>query len=493
MKLGGTTSSFFQLVSANVVTKVTGLVAFGFFTRLLTTDELAFLPVYGMIQGLSHVLFGFGLQPTLIRRLPGLLESDRPSAGSLIRMSTRILMIGTATFALGVLLVAEPLAEKLLGSASHTLLIRLTAVGACCFAWRNICHYLLWSASYFDKIATVRAGAALGRAALGVAGLLVGGLKGLAIGLVINDALALVLSVIYSKDLLMIPVGPGLSHISLLKESLPFYFESYLTYLRNQGDNWIVATVLGPAAMGVYFVAMRFPMLLMMFVESFDKVVTTQLSKRRDTPDAISSSINDLLSPLVLVAVPGVFMMMGLLPVLIKVVAGPGFEVAILPGMILCLMQLVRIFAVPPSRGVFVTRTPITRVMITTVESASLIISLVVLVPLIAEPGVAISRLVAALAMLVASFVILNKRLHITFPWKPLAVSTSISTAMAATILAGIISVDNIMLSPVFAIAGVIVFLFLTWMFQAKEFFGALDQAVPFDVPTPLRRLMRLI
>ena len=489
MKLGGSTGSFLQLISANVVTKVAGLVAFGVFARYLTKEDLAFLPIYGMLAALSYVLFGFGLQPTIIRRLPGLLEADRPAAGQLIRMSTRLLMIGTTVFAFGVFLAATPLAERLLGSAAQAPLLRLTALGSCCFAWRNICHYLLWAASRFDKIAIVRSGAALGRTALGVGGLMAGGVKGLAVGLVISDAMTLLLAITYCRDLLKIPAGPGPSHMSLLRESLPFYFESYLTYLRTQGDDWIVATTLGPAAMGVYFVAKRFPMLLMMFVESFDKVVTTQLSRLRYDPTAISKSVDKLMAPLVTIALPGIFMILGLMPVLIKVVAGPGFKAAILPGMILCLMQLIRILAVPISRGVFVTRPPLTRVLITTIESVFLIVTLVLLVPLLAEPGVAISRLVAALATIICSYVVLSKHLQIQLPWRRLAVSGFVSSLMTLTVLVGVSSNDNVLLTPLFVLAGVTVFFALTWLVQAEEFFGALEQTLPFNLPGSLKRL----
>ena len=491
MKSGGATGSFLQLLSANVVTKIAGLIALGVFTRLLTKQDLAFLPVYGMLTELSYVLFGFGLQPTLIRRLPGLLKNDRPAAGRLIRMSTRILVAGSLVFVLGVFLAAAPIAASLLGSASHSTLIRLTALGSCCFAWRNICRYLLWAASRFDKIAIVRTGAALGRLGLGVGGLLVGGIEGLAVGLVVTDALTFLLAIMYTKDLLQIPAGPGPSNRELLRESRPFYFESYLTYLRNQGDNWLVATTLGPAAISIYFVAKRFPLLLMMFVESFDKVITPQLSKKRNDPVAIGHSVGKLTASLVTLAVPTIFMIMGLLPVMIKLVAGPGFEAAILPGMILCLMQLIRILAVPINRGVFVTRPPSTRVLITTIESAALIVSLVLLVPPLAVQGVAFSRFVAALTMFLCSFFVLKKHIKVLFPWQRLAVSGFVSAAMMATVLAVVLSQDNLLLAPFIALAGAAVFLLLTWLVQAKEFFETLEQILPFELPGFLRRLMR--
>jgi len=490
MKLGSASKGFLQLISANVATKVAGLVAFGVFTRLLPKEDLAFLPIYGMLTTLSYILFGFGLQPTIIRRLPGLLEKDRLVAGRFIRMSAELLLAGIAIYSAGIFLAAGPLASRLLGSATQAPLIQLTAIGSFCFALRHVCHYLLWAASRFDKIAIVRIGAAAGRTVLGVIGLLMGGIKGLAVGLVINEALVFLRAATYSRDLLLLPIGPRSSYVTLLRESLPFYFESYLTYLRGQGDNWIVATTLGPAAMGVYYVAKRFPMLLMLFVESFDKVVTSKLSRQRADIETTGRTVNELLSPLTTIAVPGIFMIIGLLPALITVVAGPSFEAAIVPGMILCLMQLVRIFVVPVSRGVFVIRPPLTRVTITIFESGFLISSLFLLVPLLAEPGVAISRLVAALVTFICSFVVLRRDLRVILPWRQLVISTLVSSAMAATVLIGLLSNTNLIFAPLFALAGVFVFLVLTRIFQAKSFFRDLEIALPFDLPAPLHRFM---
>jgi O-antigen/teichoic acid export membrane protein len=491
MKLGSTSGGFLQLTSANIITKIFGLISLGFFTRYLSNEQLAFLPVYGMLEALSYVLLGFGLQPTIIRRLPALLETDMAGAGWLIRTSTRILIIGPAMYCIGVFLLAEPLAAKLLGNPASASLIRLTAVGSFFFAWRNVCHYLLWSASRFDKIAIVRSVNAIGRAVLGVLGLMFGGILGLAIGLVLSDALTLMLILGYSRAMLQIPAGPGPSSLRLIRDSIPFYFESYLTYLRGQGDNWIVAYTLGPAAMGVYFVAMRFPMLLMMMVESLDKVITTGLSRRRKDITAIGSFVNELISHMVTISVPSIFLMIALMPFLTRFVAGPGFEGAVLPAMILCAMQLVRILAVPTHRGVFVVRPPMARVMITVVESIFLVGSLFLLIPVFAVTGVAVGRFIAALAMLVGSFVALKGHLVVRFPWHRLAVSTVISTAMAAVILVGTSSLNNVLLAALITLAGVVVFFILTWLFQAEAFITALEKMLPIDLAGPLRRLMR--
>ncbi len=488
MNIGGATRGFLQLISANLLTKITGILALVLFTRQLSIEELAFLPVYQMPGALSYVILGFGLQPTMIRRLPALLKTDRPQAGSLIRMGTSIIMTGTAVFAIGVFFAAAPIAKQLLGSSDHFMLIRITAFGSLSYTWRNIFHHLLWAASRFDKMAAVRTGAALGRTIFGVAGLFIGGIEGLAIGFVINDTLALILAIVYCRDLLRIPAGPRVPIKGLLNEARPFHLESFMTYLRGQGDNWVVATALGPESLGIYFVAKRFPMLLTMFLDSLDKIVTTKLSQKRNDPQAIRTSINSLLSPMATLAVPSIFMVMALLPTLTRLVAGPGFEAAILPGIVLCIMQLGRLFVVPIGRGVFLTRPPLTRMLVTTVESIFLIVSLILLMPILAELGVAISRVIAALTTLICSYWVLKRHLAIKFPWRRIIISFFTSSSMLAVILFGVMTNHSLTMAPIFIAGGITVFVILTWLFQASVFLGDLEKAVPFPLPNFLQR-----
>lgn len=491
MSMSGATRGFLQLISANLVTKITGILALVLFTRHLAIEELAFLPVYQMPGPLSYVIFGFGLQPTIIRLLPTLLKTDLPAAGRLIRMGTSVILAGTAIFSIGVFFSAAPIAEKLLGSTDHYKLIQITAFGSLAYTWRNVFHHLLWASSRFDKMAIVRTGAAIGRTIFGVTGLLIGGLEGLAFGFVINDTLTLILAIVFCWDLLCIPPGPGLSIANLLREARPFHFESFMTYLRVQGDDWVVATVLGPTALGIYFVAKRFPMLLTMFMESLDKVVTAKLSPDRENPQAISNSINALLRPMATLAVPSIFMVMALIPTLTRLVAGPAFEAAILPGIVLCMRQLGSFFVVPIGRGLFLTRPPLTRMLVTAVESLFLILSLILLMPLLAELGVAISRVVAALTTLTVSYLVLRRHLTIQIPWQRLAISIFTSSSMLGIVLLGVMSNHSLLMAPLFFAAGIIVFAILTWLLQVNVFLGDLEKALPFSLPVFLQRRIK--
>lgn len=490
MNLGKATRGFLHLFFSNVITKIAGLISLGVFTRQLTTEELAFLPVYTMLGPMTYMFLGFGLQPTMIRRLPELLKTDRPTAGRMIRLCVPTIMSGTGLFSVGVFLTAPIIARKLLGSEEGAYLIRYTAVGMTFYTWRNTFMQLLWSASRFKLMASVRTTSAVGRAALGVVGLLIDGIRGLALAQVITDGVTLLMSIYNCRDLLRLPMGPGFSMGQLLRESLPFYFEGYLTYLRNQGDSLVVASFLGPKALGIYFVAKRLPLMLRMVMESLDKVTTSQLSQLRNDQAALTRSIHRILLPQVVIFIPAIFLLMGMFPQLIRLIAGPGFEAAVLPGMILCLLQLGLLITVPLSRGVFVFRPPVTRLKITSIESLFLIGTLALLVPFIQETGVAIARVAASLAALTTSYLILRNHLPVRFPWRPAILSLIISAVMMAMVLWGTLFYPGILPALLATAAGMVFFLVTTWFVQAEVFYSSVLQLSPVSLPPGLVRFL---
>ena len=278
-----------QLASANVAVKFLGILMIAFFARYLSKEELAVLPVYEMLAALSGIFLSFGVQPTFLRLLPAKYAENIDEARSLIFTGGALLISGATAFALGVFLLADWLNPILFRGQEFADLIRIFSVGFFFISVRNFSHAVLWSSSRFDRISVIQLTAAISRAVFLAGFLLLWGLKGLALGLVINEILCASLSAYFIRDIIR---GPRVSFYpvrALLKESWPFYFEGFLIYFRSQGDNWIVATMLGPAAMAVYFVAKRLPMTMLMFIESLDKIVTSEISKRRNDPAEIKS------------------------------------------------------------------------------------------------------------------------------------------------------------------------------------------------------------
>jgi len=489
--LGRSVKSLMQLASANVAVKFLGVLMIAFFARYLSKEELAVLPVYEMLAALSGIFFSFGIQPTFLRLLPAKYAENVDEARSLIFTGGILFISGATAFAVSVFLLADWLNPILFKGQEFAHLIRIFSVGFFFISVKNFSHALLWSTSRFDRISIVQLTAAIGRAVFLAGFLLIWGLKGLALGLVINEVLCASLSAYFIRDII---IGPRVAFYpmhSLLKESWPFYFEGFLIYFRSQGDNWIVATMLGPAAMSVYFVAKRLPMTMVMFMESLDKIVTSEISKRRNDPEEIKGYIRSLFLVNSHVTLPGTVFVMGLAPLFILLVAGNAYMDAVVPCLILCAVLPIQALQIPLGRGIFVIHPPKVRVLMTVVESVVLIACLFVLAPLFSENGIALSRVIAAGAGLVMALLVLRKSIGLGLPWNQAALSALFAAIMAGVMLALQSWTSNLWFAPVYAMAGILVFLVLVSLFNSRAYYAIVNTVMPFTFKDPIRMIIR--
>ena len=84
-----------KLVSGNVATKAIGIFVLAFYARVLTKEELAIFPIYGMLSGLTPVILSFGVKANLLKWLPSLLKKNMPEARRLVASSALLSVSGT--------------------------------------------------------------------------------------------------------------------------------------------------------------------------------------------------------------------------------------------------------------------------------------------------------------------------------------------------------------------------------------------------------------
>jgi O-antigen/teichoic acid export membrane protein len=487
LNLAQSLKSFVQLSSANVAVKLLGIVMIAFFTRYLRKDELAILPVYEMLAALAGIIFSFGLQPTFLRLLPARFAEDPNRARSLIFSGAILLLPGAAVYSIGVHALADWINPRLFGEFDYAGLIRITAVGYFFVALKNFAQSVLWSCSRFDRISLVQITAAFGRVVFLASGALLWGTKGLALGLVANEILTALMTVWFIRDIIAGPRVPLHPLGDLLRQSWPFYLEGFLIYFRSQGDNWIVASMLGPNAIAVYFVAKRLPLMMQMFVESLDKVLTSEISKRRKDPEELAIYVRRLFRVNTALALPGTMFVMGLTPAFILIVAGREYAAAVIPCLLLCATLPIQAVQLPFARGIFVLHPPLVRVGMTVLESVVLITCLLLLASPMAEIGIAASRLIAAMAGLGLAVAVMRRSLGAGLDWSHAALSTVASGAMLAVMLLVQRWNDSVFASPLVAAAGAATFLGATSLLHSKTFYEAVNQVSPFRIKDPLR------
>jgi hypothetical protein len=167
-------------------------------------------------------------------------------------------------------------------------------------------------------------------------------------------------------------------------------------------------------------------------------------------------------------------------------VAGEAYISSVIPCLILCTVLPLKALWIPLQRGVFVIHKPIVRVGMTVVESIVLILSLLLLAPMLAEKGIALSRVIAGVTALTMAQLVLRRTIGLGLPWAQAFLSVTFAAVMAGIVLALQMWNNNLFLTPVYALAGILAFLVLVHVFNSKNYYAALNTVLPFHLPDPV-------
>jgi O-antigen/teichoic acid export membrane protein len=480
-----------QLLSGNIAVKALGVVAVAFYTRHLTKEHLALLPVYDMIGGLAPVVFGWGILPSLVKNVPSLWQDEPDSARAIILTGACILIPGFCLYSLLVYCFSADIASLIMSDPSYADLLQIMSVGFFAFGIRKLADQMLWCASRFEKIAYVNVVQGITNAILTIGLMLLLGVKGLVLGLVVREVICALLALLFSRDMIITRTPRMYPIRRLIKESFPFCMEGYLVYLRWSGDNWFVSALLGPSSLAIYFIATKLSSLLFMVLASADKIWTVGLASRASDMKYFKEYLTTLLGTITQIIFPFIAFTIGLTPTFIFMVAGNLYSESIIPCIILCLCTLLRFVMGPLERTIFVLRPPKTRFFLTLIESSCLVIALLLLTPIAKGIGVACSRFISSFLVGFVIYRMLRSffgfgilRHHLMTAFVP-------SFLVAGFLLECQALYFNLYLLPLYIIGAFFVFLVFTSICNSDEFYSTLDSVLPFRVADPLKTVTR--
>ena len=410
--------NFLKLFSANLLTKVIGFAALIFYVRYLSKEELSFIAYYEMLGGMGTLFFGFGILPTFVRELPEKLRKDFHEAKKFINTGSIILISGVILFSVLVFILSTEISVLLTQNSKNSYLFKLISIGVLFSGIQTITSNLFWVSSRFSQLALINTINPLLKHSLSIPLVIMFGIKGLLIGLIINSGFRLIISAFLLRDIIFKDISIFHSPFKLLKESFPFYLESYLMYFRSQGDNWIVSTYLGINTLATYYVARKVYFLFNMVMKSAGKIITTRLGEVKNENIKVSLRTNEIEIFLLKFAAPGFLFVIGVIPSLIWSIGGEKYVVAIVPCLLLSLSALFDLLFVPYKRAVFFIRLPLIRFKLTLLESISLISLLIILTPLLNLTGIALSRAFGALISGFLAILFIKERVKIDISTK---------------------------------------------------------------------------
>ncbi|MEP0178012.1 MAG: oligosaccharide flippase family protein [Paraglaciecola sp.] len=409
--------SIAKLLSTKVFTKAMGVIVLAIYTRLLTKDELVVIPLFFMLTSIAAIPLNFGIYPILVKKLPLMLKNDISEGKKLFWTCASFLSVGGLIVSVLIYLFSDFLAELLLNSNEQKIIIELTSIACFLFVIESIADRLLWATERFGKTARIQLTIAIVRPIITISCYFSFGLMGLVGGLVLSQLLTTLLSAYYLRDYLFKEKPQFLALPPVLKESLPFYAESFLMYFRREGDNWFVTVVLGPSSLSIYYVAKTVYTAFNAIYDAIDRVIVTRYAKEFENKD-FKNTIQKTNDYLVQIIIPFIFISITFLPVAILLVGGNEFAGAIYPASILLLALLISIMRIPLNRAMFVATKSKFRLYMTLTESIFLGLSLALLAPYYGIAGIAISRVIAQIGGAAYGVIMVGHILNIYLRYK---------------------------------------------------------------------------
>jgi O-antigen/teichoic acid export membrane protein len=489
IQLRKSVKDFSKLFLSNMAMRVISIIGIAIYARYTNKTELAVLPLYEIIGGMSMMIFNLGIPPYLVKTFSSFLKESKVKASDLVRTCYHIVVPGILFFSFLTFIFSDFIAGTFFNYPDYSGFIKIFSFGFVFTGIHNLNSYLFWASGRFGKESIISVVTQLSRTSLGLSLFFVMGIKGLVIGLVASSVIIAVFSSYFVRDLLFTgKFNKGILK-EMLKDSYPFYFEGYLMYFRRQGDQLVISTFLGPELLAVYFIAKKIYAVIASILQMLEKVITQSLSKVKDNIEDFSIKVSEVIHLSAAILFPGIFLIIALTPFLIPVIVGNGYKSSIVPSMILTFGLLIDfMWRTTFGRAVFFLEKSWSRFKITFVDSVFLIFFLLVLSKFFALTGVAVSRVLANFSAGIYTYLKIKRTLKLQVNYYFILVVFISSIVMCMVIIFSYIFFkDNILYLIIFTWSGLLFFIITIGLLVSKEYYNIINTISPITIKDPFK------
>jgi O-antigen/teichoic acid export membrane protein len=253
------------------------------------------------------------------------------------------------------------------------------------------------------------------------------GLQGIVWGLVIAQVANALCSLYCVRDIFIGPLPRLYPVRKLIAESLPFYIDGYLWYLKGDGDTLLVSLLLGPAMLAEYYVAKTLYSNVMLVLTSLDKVALERLARYARLPELFREKAREMQLNISRSMIPLTLLVIAVTPYAMTVLAGPRYSGAKWPAIGLLVAALVQFLVITTDRAVFVALSGTWRLTKTAVEAACALSSALLLVPSLGLMGVIAARIFGPAMGGLFGTVVLNRKLRLSLPFGTAVLSFAVA------------------------------------------------------------------
>lgn len=478
---------FSYLVSSNAFLKIMGIVSVMVFTRYLEKEEIALIPLFVMVETFSTQVFSFGVLHTLVREVPHLLNKNKVrDVHSYIANCLVIIVPGILLFSFLFYAFSDAIAYFFFAEYTFVPHLELMAVGVFFAGINKAFSYVYWCLSRFQQESKRMVLVGILRIATGITFVILWGAYGLIASYVLTSFINTIVYVYNLKDVLVIKSFSFYRLKNLIKESVPFYLEGYVVFFRAEGDQFFVASMLGPEAMAIYYIAKKPQEVLVSFFYSLDRVLTTSLAKLKAHKEQFNNKINSIITLNNYLLFPLIFIAIGITPFLIEIVAGKGYEAAVVPSIVLLLWLLIQVsWKTVLGKSVFILKPGVVRLKVNFVETVSLLVMMVLLGNFFGLLGMVAGRVFAALVGGICCYYFVKNDISIHIDTKNTALLLLFNTCMSLLLLGTqYFSSSNILFGLSFLLS-LLLFLFLVNRTISGRFYEVVNSVSPIKIIDP--------
>lgn len=427
----------FKLLGGSAAAKVLGIASMILFTRLLTKDQMAVFPAFLMLAGLPVLFLTFGIFAAFIRDVPGLLRTDKALVRSLIVTGSGIIILGTIVPTVAAYWWSDRIAEFVFRRADDGWIIRTMIPGFLAYVISKIAENVMWGRGQFGASSVIQIVESIVRPVTTTALFFLLGFKGIVIGLVAAQLIMAAIGFWYVRDIFLGPLPPVYPLGKLIRESMPYYIGNYLSYLRGDGDTFLVTVLLGPAALAEYYLAKTLYSNVGLILTAVDKVAVQRLA-RFAGDRSFNDKIRELHIRISQTTIPFGLLVIAAAPGLILVLGGSRYVGATGPAILLLVVALIQFAIIPVDRAVYIAVPGFLRVASAIIEAGAVLGTALLLAPYAGLLGVAAARIIAPIVYCLFGVFILHRRLGLSLPFQVtfLAVMTAAPGTALALLLA---------------------------------------------------------
>jgi O-antigen/teichoic acid export membrane protein len=409
-----------KLFLINISGKVFTLILFAVLARIITPIHLAYIALIPALSPVLLSLFGFGINTLMERDVPQKLSKNPAAAYQLMRTGYLFNLFTIAVVLVFGSIFVEYWSPLILADYDivNTRWILLPIASYMLLQITGLFFLVDGKAAQFGFLRVFSD--IMAKTIVVVLYLIEPSEMAIFIGLSIGQLPFLIYGLILQRSWML---NKGYTPFRVVFiQALPFYLESNFNTARNQGDNILVSTILGPVALAGYYVAKTVANQLSVFYNPVSNFMTHRLSSQKGHSQ---EAMNDAFKQVWHLCVPAfVFLACAvgaISPFLIQMVAGDKYTFVWPVAFILCLLSCSLTLYSLSSRILLIIGSAFERFRVTMLQTIFIATFSFILAPMLKSEGIALSWL---LALLCSLYIVKIRAIHLKFSWPNLHLFT---------------------------------------------------------------------